>query len=101
MEKIRKSAMLFLALMTCCTLAACTGDTGISSNGTAEDHTNSNANLEADASLALPSQDEPAWKLDTTPITFNWFINFDWFSSKWGGNVVSDYITKKTGVSLN
>ncbi|WP_028608590.1 extracellular solute-binding protein [Paenibacillus harenae] len=102
MNKMRKSAMLLLAMMTCWTLAACSGNNGTSSNGSAEDHTNSNANLmESDASQKKRSPDEPAWKLDTTPITFDWYINFDWFNSKWGGNVVSDYITKKTGVSLN
>ncbi|WP_239633705.1 extracellular solute-binding protein [Paenibacillus sp. H1-7] len=102
MDKIRKSAMLLLALMTCLTLAACYGNTGTSSKSTAEDHTNSNAkHMGADVSQTKPSPDEPTWKLDTTPITFNWYINFDWFKSKWGGNAVSDYITKKTGVSLN
>ncbi|WP_261304953.1 extracellular solute-binding protein [Paenibacillus andongensis] len=95
MGKMRKSAMMLLAMMMCLTLAACFGNT-------AEDHTNSNANLmQAGATQTKPSRDEPAWKLDTTPITFDWYINFDWFTSKWGGNVVSDYITKKTGVSLN
>ncbi|MBA2939031.1 extracellular solute-binding protein [Paenibacillus sp. CGMCC 1.16610] len=89
--------------MMCWTLAACYGNTGTSSNDTAENHTKSNANLmqAGAASQTKPSPDEPAWKLDTTPITFDWYINFDWFTSKWGGNVVSDYITKKTGVSLN
>ncbi|MCY9662915.1 extracellular solute-binding protein [Paenibacillus chondroitinus] len=103
MDKMRKSAMLLLALMMCWTLAACYGNTGTSSNDTAENHTKSNANLmqAGAASQTKLSPDEPAWKLDTTPITFDWYINFDWFTSKWGGNVVSDYITKKTGVSLN
>ncbi|WP_442793359.1 extracellular solute-binding protein [Paenibacillus sp. S28] len=101
MDKMRKSAMLLLALMMCWTLASCSGNTDTSSNGTADD-TIFNANLKkADASQTKLSPNEPAWKLDTTPITFDWYINFDWFTGKWGGNVVSDYITKKTGVSLN
>ncbi|ACT04049.1 extracellular solute-binding protein [Paenibacillus sp. JDR-2] len=102
MGKMLKSAMVLLVLMMCWALAACSVNTGNSGNGIAEDPTNSNANsLEADASHKKISTDEPAWKLDTTPITFDWYINFDWFTSKWGGNAVSDYITKKTGVSLN
>ncbi|WP_435166506.1 extracellular solute-binding protein [Paenibacillus glycanilyticus] len=102
MGKMFKSATLLIALMMCWTLAACSVNTGISSNGIAEDPANSNANsMEANASDKKTSPDEPAWKLDTTPITFDWYINFDWFTSKWGGNAVSDYITKKTGVSLN
>ncbi|MBB3108017.1 putative aldouronate transport system substrate-binding protein [Paenibacillus phyllosphaerae] len=92
--------MLLLVLTMCSTVVGCSENAGTSSNGTAEKHTNVNADLkEADASQSSPN--EPAWKLDTTPITFDWYINFDWFTSKWGGNIVSEYITKKTGVSLN
>ncbi|WP_426454907.1 extracellular solute-binding protein [Paenibacillus sp. S-38] len=88
--------------MICSTAAACSGNAGTSGSSTAENHTNVNANLkEADPSQTKLSSEEPAWKLDTTPITFDWYINFDWYTSKWGGNVVSEYITKKTGVSLN
>ncbi len=61
MDRIRKSAMLLLATMMCWTLAACSGNTGTSSKGTAEDHTNSNVRLiEADASQTKPSPDETA-----------------------------------------
>lgn len=46
----------------------------------------------------------PAWKrLEETreDITFDWYINYSWFATKWGGNVVSDAITEETGVSVN
>lgn len=35
------------------------------------------------------------------PVTLDWYINFTWYSTPWGGNVVSDAITEKTGVSIN
>lgn len=35
------------------------------------------------------------------PVTLDWYINFTWYSTPWGGNVVSDAITEKTGVSVN
>ncbi len=44
---------------------------------------------------------EEEWKLDTTPITFDWYIDFSWFKTKWGTNPVSKYVTDKTGVNLN
>lgn len=44
---------------------------------------------------------EEGWKMDTTPITFDWYIDFSWFTTKWGNNPVSKYVTDKTGVSLN
>lgn len=45
--------------------------------------------------------DEPGWKVDTEPITFDWYINYSWFAGKWEDDVVAKYITEKTGVSLN
>ena len=38
---------------------------------------------------------------DLEPVTFDWYINYSWFVTAWGGNVVSDAITEKTGVSVN
>lgn len=34
-------------------------------------------------------------------VDLSWYINFSWFTSKWGGNLVSDAITEKTGVSID
>ncbi|NBD27382.1 extracellular solute-binding protein [Paenibacillus sp. T1] len=47
------------------------------------------------------SADEPGWKADTSPITFDWYLNFSWFPNKWGVDATSQYITKKTGVNIN
>lgn len=44
---------------------------------------------------------DEGWKEDTSPITFDWYINFSWFGTKWGNNPVSKYVSQKTGVSLN
>ncbi len=35
------------------------------------------------------------------PITLDWYVNYSWFVAGWGGNIVSDKITEKTGVKLN
>ena len=34
-------------------------------------------------------------------VTFDWYINYSWFTTKWGQNVVSKTITDKTGVNIN
>jgi putative aldouronate transport system substrate-binding protein len=36
-----------------------------------------------------------------SPITFDWYVNFSWFTPKWGEDNTSKYITKKTGVNIN
>ena len=34
-------------------------------------------------------------------ITLDWYVNYSWFVTKWGGNAVSDKITEETGVTVN
>jgi len=38
---------------------------------------------------------------DTSPITFDWYVDAGWFAAKWGQDSTSRYITSKTGVSIN
>ncbi len=35
------------------------------------------------------------------PVTLDWYINFTWYASPWGGNAVSEKITGDTGISIN
>lgn len=54
--------------------------------------------VEEAQSMEIP----PGWKLHADdPVTLDWYINFSWFTSPWGGNLVSDTITKETGVNVN
>ncbi|MBC8059497.1 MAG: extracellular solute-binding protein [Clostridiaceae bacterium] len=52
-------------------------------------------------SNSVSKNNQEGWKLDTSPITFDWYINYSWFGTKWGNNPVSKYVTQKTGVNLN
>lgn len=36
-----------------------------------------------------------------TPITLDWYVNYSWFVTGWGQNLVSKTITDETGVSIN
>ncbi|WP_139905339.1 extracellular solute-binding protein [Clostridium thermarum] len=46
-------------------------------------------------------KNKSSWQDDTSPITFDWYINYSWFTTAWGNNEVSKYVTEKTGVSIN
>lgn len=35
------------------------------------------------------------------PETLDWYINYSWYTTTWGGNEASDAITEETGVSVN
>lgn len=63
--------------------------------------TSENASNGKDKKTQKLSADKPGWKEDTSPITFDWYVNFSWFAGKWGDDEVSKYVTKKTGVSVN
>lgn len=34
------------------------------------------------------------------PVEFSWYINFNWFNTGWGNNIVSKAITNKTGCEI-
>ncbi|MCJ8014191.1 extracellular solute-binding protein [Paenibacillus sp. KQZ6P-2] len=52
----------------------------------------------------ITSWDSPdlSWKKSTEPVSFDTYIDFDWYQlDTWGKDDVSKEITKRTGVSLN
>lgn len=59
------------------------------------------ATQSASATASGPDADKPGWKLDTSPITFKWFLDASWYQFKWGDSLVSKYITEKTGVTID
>lgn len=45
---------------------------------------------------------EPAWqRLAQEEITLDWYVNYSWFATPWGENLVSQTITEETGVNIN
>jgi putative aldouronate transport system substrate-binding protein len=53
-----------------------------------------------ESATPAPTEAEPGWKEDTSPITFDWYINFSWFATKWD-DPTAKYVTEKTGVNIN
>ena len=43
------------------------------------------------------SETEPG---EANPVTLEWYINFSWYNTPWGGNAVSEAITERTGVDI-
>jgi len=103
--------MLWLRKATAClaiaalafTAAACSGSKsgGSESSPSAAGGSTAPAPSGTQPSSVQPSGDEPGWKSDTSPITFDWYLNFSWFPNKWGVDPTSQYVTKKTGVNIN
>ncbi len=57
-----------------------------------------------DASGGVSATGEmPGWQRSAAEgeeVTLDWYVNFSWFTTKWGGNLVSDAITRETGVDI-
>jgi len=113
MRFMRKQSTRFMAMTLVLALiltlaAACSGggksNDASGSSGTSNTGNSQSQNTGGDAgggNDAKPSGDEPGWKSNTDPITFDWYINFAWFPSKWGEDPTSQYVTRKTGVDIN
>ena len=40
-------------------------------------------------------------KQEKETVTLDWYINYSWFTTPWGENLVSQKITQETGVNIN
>ncbi|WP_172254676.1 extracellular solute-binding protein [Saccharibacillus deserti] len=91
MKKRGKKFSILLAAMLMIFSTAC------SSGGDSKE-----AAKKEEAAQAAVDPSQPAWKNDTSPITFDWYINFAWYTgTDWGKDLTSQYVTKKTGASIN
>lgn len=102
----RKILTSLLAATTALSLAACSSGGGNKAADSGSDSGSSASPTPPAATTTASSSpeangDQPAWQKNTSPITFDWYINFSWFNGKWADDVVAKYVTKKTGVSLN
>lgn len=44
----------------------------------------------------------PMWEVYSgDEVTLDWYVNFSWYTSPWGENLVSKTITEETGVNIN
>ena len=55
-----------------------------------------------DSEDAAMQEEIPAWqKYAGEPVDFDWYINYSWFTTGWGENIVSKKITEETGVNIH
>lgn len=75
-------------MLLICILALCTGCAG-------------GDKAERDAEGIPAEEKAPAWQnLAGEPVSFNWYINYSWYTTGWGENIVSRKITEETGVDI-
>lgn len=51
--------------------------------------------------IAINANNEKIVEYKEDKVTLDWYINYSWYVTGWGNNVVSKEITEKTGVNIN
>jgi putative aldouronate transport system substrate-binding protein len=97
-KSVKPFLAIILAVILTLTMAAC-------SSNSANKESAPTAAPQADTTPAPQAEatqnpDEPAWKLDTSPIDLTWFVGANWYAHTWGESLASKYVTEKTGVNV-
>ncbi|MEK4329319.1 extracellular solute-binding protein [Paenibacillus sp. FSL R7-0312] len=97
-KSVKPFLAIILAVILTLTLAACSSN---SANKESSPTTAPQADTTpAPQAEATQNPDEPAWKLDTSPIDLTWFVGANWYAHTWGESLASKYVTEKTGVNV-
>lgn len=92
-NRLKKVTSLVLILvLVISAIAGCSSNTNEEANAVTETE---------NASTNTGEQHEETWKNNTDPVTFSWYLNFSWFPNKWGTDLTTQYVTEKTGVSID
>src|SRR5690606_40238040 len=96
--KLNKLSMtIALAAILILTMAACSKSNNSDNNTPTTSPTNQSQEQQPEVTL---NPDEPAWKLDTSPVDLTWFVGANWYPHSWGESLASQYVTEKTGVNV-
>ncbi len=98
--------LLIFALIV--SLAACAGkkddskETDTTGNNQEADQASDQDNKTTDdAAVTEAAEAEPGWKLHADDkVDLTWYVNFSWFTTPWGENLVSKTITEETGCNI-
>lgn len=97
-KSVKRSLTLLTTAILSLSLAACSGNSANNESApTAAPPADATAAPQEEAKL---NPDEPAWKLDTSPIDLTWFVGANWYAHSWGESLTSKYVTEKTGVNV-
>lgn len=97
-KKIQKILTAGMSIMLVLGMCACGGSEGISTNE--ESFTQATTNI--GNTQVVTDENAPAWqRYAGEAISLDWYINYSWFATPWGENLVSQTITEETGVTVN
>lgn len=94
-----KYVILAIVLLLLSVAGGCMQDTdgaGQDQNGQSQ-----NENIQNEPNPKEQTESEQDLYAREEIITLDWYINFSWYNTVWGDNMVSEAITERTGVDIN
>lgn len=97
-KNVRLLSFALAVIIVMSSLAGCGGTSAPEDSSQASTVQKSTADASASAGKSGPS-----WSWDTSPVTIDWFVNYDWAWNKWDAKntLMCKMVTEKTGVTLN
>lgn len=97
-KKVQKILVAGMSTMLAIGMCACGGDAGNLTN----EEASTQGSVNTENTQIVVDENAPAWqRYAGEEITLDWYINYSWFATPWGENLVSQTITEETGVSVN
>jgi len=93
------SMTVVLAMILILSVAACSKSNNNENTPSTQAPTGDTGQQQQQPEVTL-NPDEPAWKLDTSPVDLTWFVGANWYPHSWGESLASKYVTEKTGVNV-
>lgn len=102
--KKQKTISIFLAAVMCAAALSGCGDKG-QDNGTQTGSKDQSGTVSSSSGAAAASEDfdGPSWKRDTTPVTVDWFVAYDWYGKVFDAvnNMADKKLLEETGITIN
>ncbi|MEK5032970.1 extracellular solute-binding protein [Paenibacillus sp. FSL R7-0302] len=97
-KPVRPILAAMMTVTLALSIAACSSNSATKENTpTAAPQAEASAEPQTETKL---NAEEPAWKLDTSPVDLTWFVGANWYAHTWGESLASKYVTEKTGVNV-
>ena len=101
---MKRLSILIAAILTASMLASCSSGNAASTDSSATvSETSSTVSTGSGSSSEADPGEGPSWKIDTSPVTLEYFVGYDWASFTFSPetNEYDKYLLDETGVTIN
>ena len=100
-KKHKQLGAFFLASTMLFSMTACGNNNATSKNEAENKETIADNTVNAEQTAEVEGEVVPGWqKHADDKVKLTWYMNFSWFTTPWGENLVSKTITEETGIDI-